>query len=615
MNVNAILLWKEWRETRVFLLIALGIFVVLPLIGSLENLAQYTHHHIEIEASTFVYPLGGVLAVFVAVGSTCRDLRPRREDFWRSRPVSPVRWMLIKYGMGVLIVEISCLFPLWIEYFASRNTQQMPAQMFWFAFYWVLIYSMAFLCGTLLHRTAHAAVLAFAGLLLIYLLPAIYPPLSWLSILSSTMKEMDVPQASQAAVGALAIAVPLVVLALIAARWQWHIEPGPRFMYGSISAVVLIFLLSAGYHLGTNLPVLQSLDLPPDETIASIGYYQGAVYLWTQTPETYTHNVKGWELVEHNYLRQITLDSAGMKLSGRMPYTWRSTFFPWRDERGGWVALNGDVAYFAELESPANEPAPYYYPNGIPGGVPLDLVTVGYGKDFTEKERIDSLRLPLRSVAKGHDPEPRLYLWKDRLYLIGHALVTVDISDRKKPRLISSTPLGYPEFGDRQDAEYMADADTLVLELPDVPGLPLAQRLDFATRWRFQWDNSLDHDVLCRISDHELQEFHLIALTDKRATFKLVGSVRPSLIDYVFGYGYSYQLHFQNGLLYVSQGYQQGEFNPRISVYETRGSGVPRMIAHFASPGWQMAAAPLPDGRAVIAGKKIWLVGPPPRHD
>ena len=39
MNINAALLWKEWRETRAFLLIALGIFVVLPMIGSLENLA------------------------------------------------------------------------------------------------------------------------------------------------------------------------------------------------------------------------------------------------------------------------------------------------------------------------------------------------------------------------------------------------------------------------------------------------------------------------------------------------------------------------------------------------------------------------------------------------
>ena len=145
---------------------------------------------------------------------------------------------------------------------------------------------MAFLCGTLLHRTAHAAVLSFAGLLLIYLLPAIYPPLGWLSIIGSTVKDLDMPQASQAAVGILAIVAPLLLLALIAARWQWHIEPGPRFMYGSISAVVLIFLLSAGYHLGTNLPVLQTLELSPKETVVSIDNYQGTIYLMTQAPAT-----------------------------------------------------------------------------------------------------------------------------------------------------------------------------------------------------------------------------------------------------------------------------------------------------------------------------------------
>jgi hypothetical protein len=283
---------------------------------------------------------------------------------------------------------------------------------------------------------------------------------------------------------------------------------------------------------------------------------------------------------------------------------------PWREGRAGWAALNGDVVYSTDWDPSA------YKPTYFPSGVPLDLFTAGYGKDFSKQARIDTLPLPLLSVAKGREPSPRLYFWKDRLYLIGHTLITVDVSNRKKPRLISSTPLGYPERGDSQKTEYMADADTLVVELPNVPGLPPAQRLDFAAaRWDSWWKSAFDGEVFCQFEDQELQEFRLSELTSSRAIFKLVGSVRPGLIDYIFGYAYSYRAQLQNGLLYVSQGYSQGNFNPRVSVYQTRGPGAPRMIAHFASPGWSMVAAPLPDGRAVIVGKKIWLVGPPPNRD
>lgn len=601
MNISAAILWKEWRETRIYLLIALGIFVLLPLIGGLEYLAQYGRHF-HIEASMFVYPLGGVLAVFVAVGGTCRDLRPKLEDFWRSRPVSPVQWMLVKFGIGLAIVEVSCLLPLWIEYFTSADAGlrwQMPRLMLWFVFYWVMIYSVGFLCGVILRRTAHAAVLAFALLLLIYLLPTIFPPLSWLSIMRFSGPYMDMFQAAWAAPRMLAIAVPLLALSLVAARWQWHIEPGPKFMYGSISAVVLIFLLSAGYHLGTNLPVLQTVELPSGEKADGVNYYNGAVYFMTKSPSTKILGPRGWQVVEHWYFRGITLDADGMKLSTPTPYDPQHIFWPWSSIRWYWAgALNGNIAYFPEFAHFIDRE-------------PMDLITVSLGPYFQMQERIDSLRLPLRFSAQGHNPSPRPYVWKNHLYLIGHTLIMLDISNPRKPQLISSAPLGYPEPGDGQQTDFMPDTDTLVFDLPNVPGLPPAQRLDFAMGSRRE---EFDGAVLCRFYYGELQEFRLSQLTDAQATFKLVGTIRPGLIDYLFGYAQSYDVHLQNGLFYVSQGYN-GNFNPRVSVYQTRGPGAPRMIAHFASPGSVMSAAPLPDGRTIIVGSKIWLVGPPPNHE
>jgi hypothetical protein len=70
-----------------------------------------------------------------------------------------------------------------------------------------------------------------------------------------------------------------------------------------------------------------------------------------------------------------------------------------------------------------------------------------------------------------------------------------------------------------------------------------------------------------------------------------------------------------NGLLYCSQGFYGGTFNPHVTVFDTRGANPMRVVGHFAAPGYGMIACPLPDGRAIVAGSKLWLIGPPPGID
>ena len=164
--------WKEWRETRIFLWIAFGVFVFLPMIGATEQYFVYGRKHFQYFSSDWVYYFGGVLAIFVAVGSACRDLNDRIEDFWRSRPVSEIRWMLVKYAMGLAIVLIACELPLLTELAVERDKDALTMAV-WFPFLLTGIFSVSFAAGALLRRTAHAAMVSLAALLLVYYLPTV----------------------------------------------------------------------------------------------------------------------------------------------------------------------------------------------------------------------------------------------------------------------------------------------------------------------------------------------------------------------------------------------------------------------------------------------------------
>ena len=185
MNRFRSLVWKEWREARAFLFIALFAFLGLPLIGGLE--ARMVTPRFGLVISPWVTTLGGVLAVFVAVGVSCRDVAGRLEDFWRSRPIGVMPSLLVKYCVGLAVVLVSCMGPLLIEQIVDRNeSPNFPPEgavmLVWGPFLWIAIYSLAFLLGILVRRVAHAAMLGLAMLLLVYFLPMVLPPLKFLSI-------------------------------------------------------------------------------------------------------------------------------------------------------------------------------------------------------------------------------------------------------------------------------------------------------------------------------------------------------------------------------------------------------------------------------------------------
>ena len=108
------IIWKEWHDVRWFLAAALLLFIGMPVIGAIENRFTYSSGF-DFNASPWVIPLGGFLAILTAIGITCSDLGNRLEDFWRSRAINPLSWILVKYLVGLCVVLISCIAPLLLE--------------------------------------------------------------------------------------------------------------------------------------------------------------------------------------------------------------------------------------------------------------------------------------------------------------------------------------------------------------------------------------------------------------------------------------------------------------------------------------------------------------------
>jgi len=604
MKASTSLIWKEWRETRIYLWIGLGVFLGLPLIGGIEAAMRHMGPRFDIPVELFVIPLGGVLAIFVAVGETCRDFDGHIADFWRARPVGIIRWMLIKYLVGLVVVIVSCAMPLLVQYCLDRESGDLIV-LIWFPFLWAAMYSIGFLAGCLLRRTAHAATLALGVMLLVWFLPIILRSLSWMNIWSvldvGTAVYWD-PQPLfgrtlvEFGVGMLVLSATALAAALLAVRRDWVIESSGKMMYGTIAGAVLLFLGSLVLQLGTNLPVLQQIELRQDEQVRDI-WASGEQYFvetWMPTPESYVE-----------YYRTLRVTPLGIELG----------------PPGDIGAVGGSNAFVRRISAPGSADIGY---RAISDADSLaELLQV-----LSHPDNSIVASLPLWKIDANAQNRSRadadLYAWQDRLYVMKLSLsyptpegwtfsftglTTFDITDPRSPRLISDGPIDYGRVF------FNVAPDEIDIPLPPIPDMPAAERLKAAlgNGWRL---GQFEGDVLL-LQTRELSEYRLTKITDAVATFKKVGDFRLPLLSDVFGklgYGESW---LQNGLVYAStvvgRPNAQSGVNPSITVFDTRSPHPFRAVGHFAAPGLS-AVCPLPDGRTIAAGgNKIWLLGPPPR--
>jgi hypothetical protein len=588
------LLWKEWRETRIFLWIGLGIFLGLPCVGGLENTFQ-SAHRFDIFASPWVFMFGGVFAMFVAVATTCRDLVIGIEEFWRSRPVGVVRWFLMKYAVGLAISVTVCVVPLVVEWMLGSRDSELTLALAWMPFLCAALYSVAFAAGCLIRRPAHAAMLALAGLLLIYFLPLVVPPL-WIV---NTMAMFDVGFRDGAvfiivsfALGMAGIAVVMLALGIAAVRYRWRIDAGRRLMYGAVGAVLLIIFATAGYQLGTNLPVLQEVHLPDGETVANIRFdgQRGTVV----TTQLVVDDLGRESIVIR--LRSLDLTPAGIQLGEPRKVVGRLAGYYWNWAQKERVPRatppgNPDVFYTASIDWWADNEC-----------------WLGTYSLRADKSAVDYSEIKLWSGGPAEVRTPRIQASGDRLYVMGSQLATFDITNPTAPRLISCVAFSFhPRYG--------ADATAFSLTLPGVPGLPAEGRLRAATQTPDDYYFP-DDRVLCEDSDaggSQVAAWRLSKLTDNVAVFQPIGQWKETFLEELFGAETVESMTLRDGLLYAVPWHHSAAKN-FVTVFDLRGPHPLSPAGHFGAPGIS-AVCPLPDGRALIGGNQLWLVGPPPtRH-
>jgi hypothetical protein len=488
----------------------------------------------------------------------------------------------------------------------------------WFPFYGAALYSIGFLAGCLVRRTSQAAMLALAAMLLVYFLPVVLPPLAWLSVPAVSgylspygPSDLGVMRWKFAA-GMAGISIAMLALALWAVRRDRRIASGQKLMYGSVSLAILILVSSAAFQLGTNMPILQEVALPPGENvyvIRSAGNHGIIV-----TRQIYHLAGQSFDESQDRY-RTFDVTRTGVQLGD--PRRLNERMWWWGP--GVSPPANLGIRYFAYEDRDSEF-----------GNETCRLRVNEHGGGF------DMLLWEQPGAAS---PQERrgwnmTCVWENRLYVIGSRLVTLDIGDPRKPRIISSAPFHFA-FEANDGLEAVASTDSawtfaensnvpwkMFISLPPVPQVPPMQRLEAVLSVYVSLGASnFDGQILCKSVGNSLVAYRLTQLTGETATFEPIGRYTPTILESVFGNENLFGMQMENGLLYlgdanggfgVSPGVAGG-LNPHISVFDLRGNPPLRLIGHFAAPGAGVVC-PLPDGRALVGGTQLWLIGPPPHR-
>jgi len=602
--------WKEWNETRICLWIALGVFIGLPLVQGIEELHQFASF--DMRASSWVTAFGGLLAIFIAIGGTCRDLRDRLADFWQSRPVAIVPWMLVKYFEGLAALMAGCLLPILVQWLVNPDAFSRQINLTWLPlpFMWAALYSVSFLAGCTVRRAGHAAMLSIAAMLMLYFLPMVIPPLerwNWM-LISDQMLNRDNWQTPTGTLvesfaiyvaGMTMVAAGALGLSLLSISRGWRIESGRRMLYGAVSATFLILIATASFQLGANLPVISEMKLP----VFNDQYDTQSVILSGQS---------GWIVDRDN---QITHPPATQPYYAEVGRAEIPFELDGSDLRVGQAVRQGpyirpeEYGMQPEVMAPG-ESSLIYSMHWITDGqvnepnwrVEMTDLRSGATSEIT---KLAEYQTDVNGTIFNVSVVP--IIWKDRLYVIGSTVALFDVSDARRPQMLSNEPLrgfGGAMAGDTSEF----DTYHFTMALPAVPGLPAEQRLK-AAALRRQWPN--DGRNFCTNANTPRQ-FRLTAVNDDVAKFVLVGTYRPTLLEGIIAPNHFGGLSAMsnNGQMYTISMYN-GVFNPMVSVYDLRGNTGPRLVGHFGAQGIQ-SVHPLDDGRAiVVASDKLYLIGPP----
>jgi hypothetical protein len=630
------LAWKEWRELRWVVAFALITFIGFPLISGIQG-RRYAHHF-EFHASPWVLVFGGLLAVVVSASAVCRDIDGPLAHFWQSRAVATTRWMLVKFVVGLALVLACCIVPLIAEQLLAENDPKSTHQSFslaalvmaWLPWAVAAQFGFGFAAGALTRRTGSAIMVALALSLLALFLPLILPPLHafnmqtllefpaapnahWGAMRQVPWVPWPVPFFPRRQLPILVATVLLcagsVALALIAVRRELRIRSEQKLMYGSIALTFLLAFASAAYQLGTNLPILQSVDLGPSHNIVGINS-DGRHGIIIER-----FNPGRWGI------RTLDLVNDQLRVGTAIDVT---EWFRQAAETRAWLPEQPDcyfVLRWGALLNPAEEPE-----------VTLDII----GLQSSFKPAVTTIRLAT-TENNLHQPLPYLQAVGDRLYAMwwkdDHTpqAVTIKVDDPIHPQIIPCDPY-QPGFlwGNPPDTR---------LRLEEVPalGASVAEREKAAIETiGSNWPAGVCPPGLLAINGREYGQRLTVYRLDhfgpppqgpfssrtqglrphRVFQFQQVGQYEPTFLDDLIS-GWVEQVSWGKGSTVYVSGTTSGTFGslPRTTVFDLANPAQPRVLGYFAAPEpYSITLCPLPDGRALAGGRKLYLLGPPPHR-
>jgi hypothetical protein len=611
----AALLWKEAREARWFLFVGLLVFLVLPIIGGLQAMSTY-RYSFQIDAVIAVLPLGGLLAIFIAVGATARDLQDSLLVFWRSRPVGTVRWLLIKYAVGLAALLLVCQLPLIVQaYLEDRQSWRLmeallPAMLWAHPFVLMAVYSVAFLAGVLLRRVAQAAMVAIAAELLVYFLPYVVPPLSFATFPPMSREMLAAAHVIPLAGAMLGASLVCLALACIAVARDWRIEADRKITYWSIGLAALILIGLPAYHLGTNLPMLDQADFPTRPGIAPAVHRYG----WSDYRDRWVDYITSSEAGHraqvsthgHAYTGIVDVQLTGDRLRVSPPVGDADYDVVFGDVP---VQASGGSAYRYKLVSQrvvgssATSPADWMQQLVV---LDSDLSVVNRVDLAPHVDWVDWAR-GVRAIGK-HAYAMGSKRRVDDPLKYGPRTLVFDLSDPAAPRLIEVRD------GDAFGGSFWSAAgsgagdwpQTATVFLPQFPELSNSERLELALSHRGNDERSRRKgDLLIVLHATDLAIYRLMSHTDSMATYQLTGLCRASPLERLMRPRGERLIYGGGSAIYaVGRG---------ITAYDISDPSRPRVVGHFNVPiaGDRLQAAAMADGRLLVAADKLYLVGPP----
>jgi hypothetical protein len=633
------LIWKEWREVRWFLFAGLAIFLGFPL---LEASQVYLRGHAFCSniPEGMVPSLGGVFAIFVAVGATSRDLKDKLACFWQSRPVGIWRWAVAKYLLGLLVVLLVCCIPLVMEFFmfkaAGRQTGFICSVLFCHTFTLVLVYSLSFLMGCLIRSAVYATIFSMAVTLLIYFLPMLVPALEGFSILNimeqrplqlvmlgewggggpwfaGKLRIVRIPGFSEwvlhynieflrYVVFALTCSAAGVVTAGIAVKRNWRLRVGQKLMFWSLGGVAFLLFLTFAFQVGSNLECVEQIPLESEGergvAMVACDGRQGVLLLHNETrrrrPNDPRYSFRRFDLSQ----TELRIGKE-LRLGDGPEYSWRDmrSRIVWSPDHPEWV-------YFLKKEG-FTEHGKWRLKNLFLCAAELN----GIGGDAVKVSRLDLTGYLGDARYSGGS----IVLHDKSIYgFICGKLFLIDVSRPGSPEVVSVVE-GYrnPVYGESTGGGRV----TLILRLVAAEGLSLAERLRITVELAspHPYVMACEGEVVVAVARTFFRLYRLAGTEDlgngeQIAILEMTVQREPTALERWLDL-YPHRVFLRHGLAYVL--YRGRPFGG-LTVYDVSRPDMIRRVGHYAAPDeLLLAIAPLADGNILVGGGKLHIVAPP----